>query len=335
MKSTKLFLTAILLFVLGFAQAQNDYNPWKKYGYIPPKALTLSDGKYQEFFDADTIVQIGSVVFNTVTNEVVAFIKYDTTYSEATIEPHIISRWLSPDPLAQERPSWTPYNFCSDNPINRIDSDGRLDDIVITGEGNSSVTLKTDMIDIKINASYLGVNFGGNYTLRGEEVLSAGLDIAGVFDPTGVADGLGAGLAWKKGDYWSAGISSLGIIPYVGDLAKAGKIGKDIKIIENAIDAVSTGTKGASKGSLSGTKDALSQAKGKIGLNPTESLPKGQQGKFGSPQRGDSKKGYRLDPSHPNAKPGSAEEHPHVNYWDYSKGKRGNGGIEGAIPIKK
>jgi len=335
MKSTKLFLTAILLFVLGFAQAQNDYNPWKKYGYTPPKALTLSDGKYQEFFDADTIVQIGSVLFNTVTNEVVAFIKYDTTYSEATLEPHIISRWLSPDPLAQERPSWTPYNFCSDNPINRIDPDGRLDDIVITGEGNSSVTLKTDMIDIKVNASSLGINFGGNHVLQGEDVLSAGLDIVGVFDPTGVADGLGATLAAKNGDWLSAGISGLGIIPYVGDLAKAGKIGKDIKIIENAIDAVSTGTKGASKGSLSGTKDALSQAKGKIGLNPTESLPKGQQGKFGSPQRGDSKKGYRLDPAHPNAKPGSAEEHPHVNYWDYSKGKRGNGGIEGAIPIKK
>jgi len=335
MKSTKLFLTAILLFVFGFAQAQNDYNPWKKYGYTPPKALTLSDGKYQEFFDADTIVQIGSVLFNTVTNEVVAFIKYDTTYSEATLEPHIISRWLSPDPLAQERPSWTPYNFCSNNPINRIDPDGRLDDIVITGENNSSVTLKTDMIDIKINASSLGVNFGGNHVLQGEDVLSAGLDIVGIFDPTGVADGLGATLAAKNGDYFSAGISALGIIPYVGDLAKAGKIGKDIKIIENAIDAVSTGTKGASKGSLSGTKDALSQAKGKIGLNPTESLPKGQQGKFGSPQRGDSKKGYRLDPAHPNAKTGSAEEHPHVNYWDYSKGKRGNGGVEGAVPIQK
>jgi hypothetical protein len=236
MKSIKLFLTAILFFVLGFAQAQNDYNPWKKYGYTPPKALTLSDGKYQEFFDADTIVQIGSVLFNTVTNEVVAFIKYDTTYSEATLEPHIISRWLSPDPLAQERPSWTPYNFCSDNPINRIDPDGRLDDIVITGENNSSVTLKTDMIDIKVNASSLGINFGGNHVLQGEDVLSAGLDIVGVFDVSGISDGFGAGLAWKKGDYWSATISGLSILPF-GDFLKVGKIGKDIKIIENAIDA--------------------------------------------------------------------------------------------------
>ncbi|MBU3664031.1 MAG: hypothetical protein FGM41_12665, partial [Bacteroidetes bacterium] len=149
-----------------------------------------------------------------------------------------LGRFLSVDPMAQERPSWTPYNFCSDNPINRIDPDGRLDDIVITGENNSSVTLKTDMIDIKVNVTSLGINFGGNYVLQGEEVLSAGLDIVGMFDPTGVADGLGATLAAKNGDWLSAGISGLGIIPYVGDLAKAGKIGKDIKIIENAIEAV-------------------------------------------------------------------------------------------------
>lgn len=47
-------------------------------------------------------------------------------------------------------------------------------------------------------------------------------------------------------------------------------------------------TKGESKGSLSGTKEALKDDKGKIGLEPNESLPKGGNGKFGSPQRGDS-----------------------------------------------
>ncbi len=56
-------------------------------------------------------------------------------------------------------------------------------------------------------------------------------------------------------------------------------------------------------------------------------------GKFGSPMRGDSKKGYRLDPPNPNGK-GLEKTNKHVNWWDYTKGKRGSGGRKGYIPIK-
>ena len=53
-----------------------------------------------------------------------------------------------------------------------------------------------------------------------------------------------------------------------------------------------------------------------------------------SPQRGSKKKGYRLDPGHPNRKGGDPEAGPHINFWDYTKGKRKSGkGIDGAIPI--
>jgi RHS repeat-associated protein len=150
----------------------------------------------------------------------------------------VLGRWHSPDPSAEERFSFSPYNFCSNNPITRIDSDGALDDIVITGENNSSVTLKTGLIDVEVDASSLGVDFGGSYSLQGEDVVSAGLDIVGILDPTGVADGLNAGLQAKNGNWLGAGISVLGIVPYVGDLAKVGKVGKDVKIINEAIDAV-------------------------------------------------------------------------------------------------
>lgn len=73
--------------------------------------------------------------------------------------------------------------------------------------------------------------------------------------------------------------------------------------------------------------------KKELGLQPGATLPKGKQGKYGSPQRGDSKRGYRLDPAHPNAKPGTGEEYPHVNWWDYTNGKREKGGRSGAKPI--
>lgn len=65
-----------------------------------------------------------------------------------------------------------------------------------------------------------------------------------------------------------------------------------------------------------------------------QSLAKGRPGKFGSPQRGTPQKGCRLDPAHPSAKPGTPEAGPHINFWDWLKGKRGSGGNSGAVPIE-
>ena len=83
-----------------------------------------------------------------------------------------------------------------------------------------------------------------------------------------------------------------------------------------------------SKPPLSDYKDALDKVHDEVGK-----LPKGEPGKFGSPQAGDSKKGYRLDPPHDGVADGDAESKHHFNWWDYTKGKRGRGGRSGAIPI--
>lgn len=114
------FLTSFVLCLSAFAFCQQ---PFEKYGY-KVKVATLSKGKYHEFFDQDTVVQIGTVVINTISGKIVGFVTFDTTYSEANLNPELISRWISPDPYANAYYSYSPYSYVTNNPIIYIDSEG-------------------------------------------------------------------------------------------------------------------------------------------------------------------------------------------------------------------
>ena len=61
------------------------------------------------------------------------------------------------------------------------------------------------------------------------------LDIAGIVDPTPISDGANAVISVTRGDWFGAGISLVSMVPYVGDLAKAGKFPKYLKTLESAI----------------------------------------------------------------------------------------------------
>ena len=147
----------------------------------------------------------------------------------------LIGRTPTQDRLAEKYYSISPYAWCASNPILFGDDNG--EDIIIRGKNCSSVTFTTNLINLNVNAAKMGLDWGGNYTLQGHEVLSAGLDLAGIVDPTGVADATNAVLQANSGEWLNAAISVAGLIPYLGDAAKVGKVKKDINIIENAIDA--------------------------------------------------------------------------------------------------
>ncbi|ANQ50579.2 hypothetical protein MY04_3214 [Flammeovirga sp. MY04] len=52
-----------------------------------------------------------------------------------------MSRWLSPDPLAEKYPEWTPYHYVHNNPLNMIDPDGQ-DGIRVIDKKNKTITIK-------------------------------------------------------------------------------------------------------------------------------------------------------------------------------------------------
>jgi hypothetical protein len=117
----KMFLFTSVLFNVCSVQAQDIF---KAHGF-EREPLTLSRGRYEEVFTNKEIVQIGSVLLNTKTNKVVEFLNEET--EDVSFKAEHSSRWLSPDPLAEKFPWHSPYVFCSNNPVNRIDPDGRAD----------------------------------------------------------------------------------------------------------------------------------------------------------------------------------------------------------------
>lgn len=68
------------------------------------------------------------------------------------------------------------------------------------------------------------------------DVTQVALDIVGIFEPTPFADLANTGISLLRGDGWGALASAAGVIPYVGDAAKLGKLGKWAETVSNAVD---------------------------------------------------------------------------------------------------
>lgn len=116
-------ILVIFLLITGtcFGQ-QKEFNPFESIGK-PGKIITLSKGKYLEVHINDTLQRIGSVVVNMNTGTIYDILDTDTLYNESNLDPTIITRWYSPDPIVKHHES--PYASMANNPIWFGDPDGR------------------------------------------------------------------------------------------------------------------------------------------------------------------------------------------------------------------
>ena len=156
---------------------------------------------------------------------------YDARNYNATL-----ARWNQIDPLADKFKNWSPYNSFINNPLRNIDPDGRApEDIIIRGANNSSLTVKTDLIDVEFDVNdYFDIDFKGDIELSGSEIVHLALDLVGIGDASGFTDALNADLYLKEGDYKNAAISAAGVL-LVGDILKTSRILKGIQSLASTI----------------------------------------------------------------------------------------------------
>jgi hypothetical protein len=149
----------------------------------------------------------------------------------------------------------------------------------------------------QLAANYGALNQGGNLlaanpggAARGlskaqadliTDVAQMGFDIAGIFDPTPISDGISAGISLGKGDWFGFAISAgSAIFPYVGDAAKLGKLGKWAKTISQTVDMAASNP--AFRKSVEPALRQIMNAIDSVGLNR---LPKEVQPQFANMRR--------------------------------------------------
>ena len=166
---TKFYFLIICLFSFGFLSAQEELskeekerrerniqagNPFAKFGY-KAKVATLSKGKYLEVHDLDSIVTIGTTRWHVDKNKIVGDIVIDSLNPDARPIGDVAGRWISPDPLSEEFPSWSPYNFVLNNPLSFIDPNGLYPYPVIIRSFHPSASF---------GGSKMGPGFGKDYS---------------------------------------------------------------------------------------------------------------------------------------------------------------------------
>lgn len=119
--------------------------------------LTLSNNVYLESHDVDSVVIIGSALFNVKTNKVIGF-TFSNNNGYGGLEEELMGRWLSPDVYESRLAYSSPYSFAVNKPIIATDPNGKFVRF-LNESGKESFTENLKNLtssDIKLQQELLG-----------------------------------------------------------------------------------------------------------------------------------------------------------------------------------
>lgn len=119
MKRTIVLLLATIT-AFSCLYSQTSKNPFTKLGYKKQVVYSSSKGEFDEFHDQKSVIEIGSVYFNTKTNKVVGLLSNDG--KQTNVNPAITA--MSVDPLCEKYYWISPYAYCFNNPVKFVDPTG-------------------------------------------------------------------------------------------------------------------------------------------------------------------------------------------------------------------
>ena len=115
-----LFIAFIVFSATTSLCGKTETNPFAKHGLKKVMMSTSSKGEFEEFHYNKEVVEIGSILYNTKTKEVIGYI-------DESIENDVTSATpaMSIDPNCEKYYWISPYAYCLNNPVRFIDPDGR------------------------------------------------------------------------------------------------------------------------------------------------------------------------------------------------------------------